>query len=430
MSEPIVVKEYSKNIKIKDCDLNKLHHYLECQQLDSALKVTPSGIETTSWVGVIKYKNTHFQILPKLIYTKEYNEDYDEKTKEETKSNILKNLIFMLSYTKKLDIKTSNDAKLLTSKNPFIEILIREYTKSLFECLKRLTPKKYVREEDNLNYLKGKIKFTENIRYNSSNQAKFYCEYDEFSENNILNQLFLFVSTCLYNISNDSYNKKTLKFIMNYYSDIKLIRFNRFKAEKIRLSRNQELFEKPFKLAKMFVEKTSVDLSKNKFENITLIWDMNKLFEEFVFEIMKKFEGELECKLVAQKGRRLLKNDTSKKRNTFVDIMVEKGDGDELERIVLDTKYKKFVSSDDFSNTDVFQVSTYCLLHNAYHAILLYPKYGTNGPDRDFELNIDEEIKEKYQIDFKTINLQYDYIGKKENLESIKEDIKRILNVA
>lgn len=102
MAEPIVIKEYSKNIKLEDCELGKLHHYLECQHLDSALKVTPSGIETTSWVGVIKYKNTHFQILPKLIYTKEYNEDYDEKTKEETKSNILKNLIFMLSYTKKV----------------------------------------------------------------------------------------------------------------------------------------------------------------------------------------------------------------------------------------------------------------------------------------------------------------------------------------
>lgn len=417
MTEPIVVKEYSKKI-LKDCDLEKLHNYLECQKLTSALKVTHNGIETTSWVGVIKYKNTHFQILPKLIC------DNDKK------ENILKNLIFMLSYTKKLDIKTSNEARLSTAKNPFIEILIREFAKSLFECLKRITPKKYIREEDNLNYLKGKIKFTENIRYNNSNQAKFYCEYDEFSENNILNQLFLFVSTCLYNISNDSYNKKTLKFIMNYYADIKLVRFDRFKAEKIKLSRNQELFKKPFNLAKMFVEKTSVDLSKNKFENITLIWDMNKLFEEFVFEIMKKFKDELGYKLVAQKGRRLLKNDTSKKRNTFVDIMVEKGDGEELERIVLDTKYKEFVSSDDFSNADVFQVSTYCLLHNAYHAILLYPKYGTNGPDRDFELNIDEEIKEKYQIDFKTINLQYDYIGKEGNLESIKEDIKKILNIA
>lgn len=333
----------------------------------------------------------------------------------------------MLSYTKKLDIKTSNEARLSTAKNPFIEILIREYAKSLFECLKRLTPNKYVREEDNLSYLKGKIKFTENIRHNSSNQAKFYCEYDEFSENNILNQLFLFVSTCLYNISNDSNNKKTLKFIMNYYSDIKLVRFDKFNAEKIKLSRNQELFKKPFNLAKMFVEKTSVDLSKNKFENITLIWDMNKLFEEFVFEIMKKNESELGCKLTAQRGRKLLVGDTSKKRNTFVDIIIEKING---EKIVLDTKYKKFVSSDDFSNADVFQVSTYCLLHKAKHAILLYPKWDASAQENDFHLNIDNPSESDiYQIDFKTINLQYDYIGKKENLESIKEDIKRILNV-
>lgn len=422
MAEPIVVKEYSKNIKIKDCDLGKLHHYLECQHLDSALKVTPSGIETTSWVGVIKYKNTHFQILPKLIYTKEYNEDYDEKTKEETKSNILKNLIFMLSYTKKLDIKTSNESRLSTAKNPFIEILIREYAKSLFECLKRLTPKKYVREEDNLNYLKGKIKFTENIRYNSSNQAKFYCEYDEFSENNILNQLFLFVSTYLYNISNDSYNKKTLKFIMNYYSDIKLIRFNRFKAEKIRLSRNQELFEKPFKLAKMFVEKTSVDLSKNKFKNITLIWDMNKLFEEFVFEIMKKNESDFGWTFTAQKGKRLLTGDDNKKRNTYVDIFAEKG----KDKIILDTKYKIFTGTDDFSNADVFQVSTYCLLHNTDKAVLIYPRWNKEVPNvPSFKLNTDEK---DIKINFKTVDLCYTNL--KQHIEEIRDDIKEILKVA
>lgn len=410
MAEPIVVKEYSINIKIKDCDLGKLHHYLECQHLDSALKVTPSGIETTSWVGVIKYKNTHFQILPKLICN---NGD---------KENILKNLIYMLSYTKKLDIKTSNEARLSTAKNPFIEILIREYAKSLFECLKRLTPNKYVREEDNLSYLKGKIKFTENIRHNSSNQAKFYCEYDEFSENNILNQLFLFVSTCLYNISNDSNNKKTLKFIMNYYSDIKLVRFDKFNAEKIKLSRNQELFKKPFNLAKMFVEKTSVDLSKNKFENITLIWDMNKLFEEFIFEIMKKNESEFGWTFTAQKGKRLLAGDDNKKRNTYVDIFAEKG----KDKIILDTKYKKFVSSDDFSNADVFQVSTYCLLHNADKAVLIYPRWNKEVPNvPSFKLNTDEK---DIKINFKTIDLCYTNL--KQHLEEIRDDIKEILKVA
>lgn len=410
MAEPIVVKEYSKNIKIKDCDLDKLHHYLECQHLDSALKVTPSGIETTSWVGVIKYKNTHFQILPKLICN---NED---------KENILKNLIFMLSYTKKLDIKTSNESRLSTAKNPFIEILIREYAKSLFECLKRLTPKRYVREEDNLDYLKGKIKFTENIRYNSSNQAKFYCEYDEFSENNILNQLFLFVSTCLYNISNDSYNKKTLKFIMNYYADIKLVRFDRFKAEKIKLSRNQELFKKPFNLAKMFVEKTSVDLSKNKFENITLIWDMNKLFEEFIFEIMKKNESEFGWTFTAQKGKRLFAGDDNKKRNTYVDIYAE----NDKDKIILDTKYKIFTGTDDFSNADVFQVSTYCLLHNADKAVLIYPRWNKEVPNvPSFKLNTDEK---DIKINFKTIDLCYTNL--KQHLEEIRDDIKEILKVA
>ena len=422
MAEPIVVKEYSKNIKVDDCDLSKWHHYLECQHLDSALRVTPNGIETTSWVGVIKYKNTHFQILPKLIYTKEYKEDYDEKTKEEIKSNILKNLIFMLSYTKKLDIKTSNESRLSTAKNPFIEILIREYAKSLFECLKRLTPKRYVREEDNLNYLKGKIKFTENLRYNSSNQAKFYCEYDEFSENNILNQLFLFVSTCLYNISNDSYNKKTLKFIMNYYADIKLVRFDRFKAEKIKLSRNQELFKKPFNLAKMFVEKTSVDLSKNKFENITLIWDMNKLFEEFVFEIMKKNESDFGWTFTAQKGKRLLAGDDNKKRNTYVDIYAE----NDKDKIILDTKYKIFTGTDDFSNADVFQVSTYCLLHNADKAVLIYPRWNKEVPNvPSFKLNTDEK---DIKINFKTVDLCY--VDLKQHLDEITDDIKEILKVA
>ena len=108
--------------------------------------------------------------------------------------------------------------------------------------------------------------------------------------------------------------------------------------------------------------------------------------------------------------------------------MIEKNNG---EKIVLDTKYKKFVSSDDFSNADVFQVSTYCLLHKAKHAILLYPKWNVLVSENDFRLNIDNPSESDiYQIDFKTINLQYDYIGKKENLEKIKEDIKRILNTA
>lgn len=412
MRESIAIKEYSeiKENELDSCNLDKLQAYLKCQNLDSALKVTRNGIKANSWVGVIKYKNLHLEILPKLISADENN---DNKISEDERSIILKNLIFMLSYTKKLDIKTNDNAKLATEKNPFIEILIREFATSLFESLKRFTPKRYVREEENLNYLKGKIKFSENIRYNCTNEAKFYCEYDEFSENNLLNQLFLFVSTCLYNISNSSYNKKTLKFIINYYSDISFVRFDKFKVRKIKLTRNQELFKKPFKLAKMFVEQASVDLSKNKFENITLVWDMNKLFEEFVYEILKR---QTSLSVSAQKGKRLLKNVDSKIRNTYVDILITKP-----QKIVVDTKYKELQSIKDFDNKDAFQVITYCLLHNTNKAVLIYPKFN-NNINKNYELNIDkkvcpffiennpcnkEKIDYKYTIKFLTINLKH-----------------------
>lgn len=413
MAEPIIVKEYAK-VEINDSYLDKLQAYLKCQKLESALKVTRHGIKTKSWVGVIKYKNLHLEILPKLISEDANN---DKKISEEERSIILKNLIFMLSYTKNLDIKTNDNAKLSTEKNPFIEILIREFATSLFEALKCLTPKRYVREEENLNYLKGKIKFSENIRYNCTNQAKFYCEHDEFSENNLLNQLFLFVSTCLYNISYSNYNKKTLKFIINYYSDISFVRFDKFKVRKIKLTRNQELFKKSFNLAKMFVEQTSVDLSKNKFENITLVWDMNKLFEEFIFELIKRKIPE--CKAIAQKPKRLLKRENVTRRDTRIDILIQNP------KVIIDTKYKKFTDFDDISSADIYQVTTYCLLHNYKRAILLYPQYDKNVPDiYNYQLNCAEN---NYHIDFCTVNLKNNDLKDKEVQNSIIGKIKSII---
>ena len=401
-----ILKEYEQ-LKKSDicCDLAGLEKYIKKNNLSNALKITPSGINANYHVGVIKYKKFQLQILPKLINQEEDNDN-----------QILKNLVFMLSYTKKLEIKTTNNALLDSDRNPFLEILIKEFAVSLFDALKRLSPKNYVREEDNLNYLKGKIVFSENIRYNNVNQSKFYCQYDDFSENNTLNQLFLFVSDCLYQISSNRENKRILKLIINYFADVQKVRFDRFSCEKIQLTRNQVLFKKPFNLAKMFIEHSSIDLSKNSFENISLIWDMNKLFEEFIFEVLRKNNTDANWIFTAQKGKRLLHSDNNKIRNTYVDIFAENKEN----KIIIDTKYKKFENTADFSNADVFQVSTYCLLHNTSHAVLLYPQWGKDKPDiPGYYLNTDSE---KIRIYFKTINLKY------KDLKNSISDIKRELN--
>ena len=414
MVKPSLIKEYDPLGKSEICcDLVGLEKYLKRNNLSSVLKISPSGIKANYHVGIIKYKTFQLQILPKLIAEEENNEE-----------QILKNLIFMLSYTKKLDIKTTDNVNLSKSQNPFLEILIKEFANSLFEALKRLTPKNYVREEDNLNFLKGKIKFSENIRYNCVNQAKFYCEFDEFSENNILNQLFLYVATSLYEVSKNSENKRVLKLIIDYFAGVKIIRFDKFKCEKIRLTRNQKLFEKPFNLAKMFVENSSVDLSLNKFDSISFVWDMNKLFEEFIYQVLRKMEG---VSVTAQQKRHLLKHKEGfTRRDTKVDIMVNN-------KIVLDTKYKRFESLDDVKNADIFQVSTYCMLHAKNQAILLYPQWGMKKSkktiDLEYCLNANNEDKKEQnnkndnkennqiQLKFVSVNLRLDL---KKDLRDLK----------
>ena len=390
-------------------DLGKIENFLKKNHLQNAFKITPNSLESNSWVGVVKCGHFQVQVLPKLLASNAYDKE----------AIILKNLVFMLSYTRNLEIKSLESSMLSKCENPFLEILIREFASSLFECLKKHSPKSYIRQEDNLCFLKGKLKISGHIRHNLTNQAHFYCEYDEFSEDNVLNQLFYYVATCLSNISRDNENKKILSLIKNFYSEITWTTFDKTKANKVKLYRNQLSFEKPLKLAKMFVENSSVDLSLNKVKNIALLWDMNKLFEEFVFEIMRRYNKN-GWKVEAQKGKRLLEQDNSKKRNTYVDIYAYKGN----KRIILDTKYKKFEGIDSFSNSDAFQVIAYCYLHESRKAILVYPQWTKIKPNTP-PYNLNTNNPDKPVIQFKTVNLMQDI---KKNLSSIIEEINQLLD--
>lgn len=420
-NNPLTYEEIRKNIG-KDIPISdfvaELKEYLKQQELSDALIFTNDNILTQNYVGVIKYKNFQFNILPKLI------RNADERNIDEIKQKtVIDNLTYMISLTQKLDIKITEHADINQCENPFLEILIREYANSLFSCLKKTTPRNYIREEDNLNYLKGKLQFTENIRYNCANQAKFYCEYDEFSENNKLNQLFLFVSKSLFGISQNSENKKILSFIMNYFCDLPLVPFDKYKAKKIILTRNQQLFEHPFKLAKMFLQNISVDISKNAIENITLLWDMNFLFEEFVYEIIRRCD--LGYKVHYQKDEKLLINPENNRRygNTYVDIYLGNKDNNK-DIIILDTKYKvNKGGNSEFENTDIYQICTYCRIHNSNNAILFYPADVDFKSDNGNKYFVQPEAH-CYKLNVKsgdTVNIHRIMI-------KLDEDLKNILN--
>lgn len=427
----IIEYQTELDLKVKDrLDDNyrkSLQEYLEKQKdndlLQNVFTFTSKGIKANHYVGVLKYKNCQFEILPKLL-------NKDNPTKEE-KQNILHNLLYMLSLTKELDIKENEISKLCKCKNPFLEILIKIYANSLFDCLKRFVPKNYIVEEDNLNFLKGKLLFSKHIVKNSVNQAKFYCRYDEFSENNLLNQLFYYVSHLLYLISNNNENKRILKFITDFFCDIDFKKININKIKNLKLNKNQVAFTKPFNLAKMFLENSSIDMNQQKINSISLLWDMNKLFEEFIYEFIKKYKQEINEKITDikyQKGKRLLKNINTNTYygNTFVDILLELN----KEKIIVDTKYKvNDGQKGNFSNADIFQMLAYETIHKSDNAILLYPTT---------DENINKEEKKGINK-YKFVNTEDNSIGKylttatiylgEEKQQLIKKLQTRLINI-
>lgn len=380
--------------KLSDEEAKSFELFLKKKKLNDALKISPTEIKAQNFVGVVKYKKHQFEILPKLL-----SNETDEK------ESIIKNLFYMLSYTKDLDIKDTDVAKLANSKNPFLEVLIGLFANSLYDNLLRYIPKNYVLQEENLSYLKGKLKFNENIRYNSINKAKFYCEYDDFSEDNLLNRLFFYVATMLSKTSSCEHNKKRLKQILNIMSDVNFEEITLQKINHLKLSRSQQSFDKPFKLAKMFVQHSSVEMSSRKFKTIALVWDMNLLFEEFIFRFICKNKDEINRnsiladtdikirEVIYQNKEKLIDNSSEFKvdknniildaevkrheksfKNTFTDIILHLSNE---KTIILDTKYKlNSGDKSDFNNADVYQMLAYKEINKNKNpeAVLIYPK--------------------------------------------------------
>ena len=65
----IELKEYEekKESELQGLDLVGFRNYLNRQKLSSVIDVYSNSIKSSQWVGVIKYKKTIIQILPKLI---------------------------------------------------------------------------------------------------------------------------------------------------------------------------------------------------------------------------------------------------------------------------------------------------------------------------------------------------------------------------
>ena len=357
----------------------KLTEYIkDNKSLHTYFKQDWGKVKAKQYCGIINYDNTDYYILPKIA-----NHDND------TNLNIF---IYMLIYSYDLKVHNEDLSNSLNLKsNNILEVFIQMFAKNLFAQFQKGTYKEYITEQDNLTTLRGKYLINENLKYNFTN-SKIYCEYDEFSEDNELNQFFLYAVKILMKYTK---NKKLLKQCELVLNEVICYQFD-IETVNIHFNRLNNRFKDSFEFALLLLKKSIPSFSKDK-KGFAFLFDMNDLFELFIGKLYKDIDNSTKLQYSEKFGSLQLQPDII------------------INDMIIDCKYK-IIDNKKASREDRYQMYVYANnFRNIKSTLLLYPKH-LDVIDEDIILGNNDN---KVELKIRSLDLNFDG-GYDEYLEKIK----------
>lgn len=268
----------------------------------------------------------------------------------------------------------------------FFSFLGEAYLRELEKIIDRGFVKEYVKKEENLDYLKGKLNVKEQINKNFA-EPKFHCRYFDLTIDNLCNQMVVYAGYKLGKLLSTESSKgqveKIRSDILGHIENLKNIITLRSmifpeEANNVFITRKNECYEKILDISKMVINEVYYQSEGSTSPlGYNYLVDMNVIFERTVFKVFRnvlrnysqKENGEItieDQKVYRSIGKMI---DLPKKRSLKIlpDITVL----DENSPIaVIETKYKS-----DVSNIDYYQLLIYSLylkrITNDFNAAIL-----------------------------------------------------------
>ncbi len=337
-------------------------------------------IQAKNHVGLIQMKNGFkIQILPKISF------DDEDVGNEETK----KVFIRMLRSMKDFPSKVFNNANLKIDKMNLYEIFINMYIREVREVAKRGIYSSYIKEEGSLKYFKGKLMVNDHIKNNIVHRERFYVSYEEFLLNRPENRLIKATLLKLQNLSSSYENKKEISKLLVHFKMVEPSKNYAKDFSKVIINRNNKHYKGLMKWSKIFLMSMSFTTFTGNITARALLFPMEKLFESYVTQNMKKTFNDLNWEISTQdRGYYLF--DTPMKFVLRPDIVITCKDEDK--KIIMDTKWKSLVNNPSknygIKQSDMYQMYVYSKKYQASEIWLLYPE--------------NEEMKEEMDISYKS----------------------------
>ncbi len=361
--EYLQYKDNTKDNFIKKETFDSLEKFvLENEKTAQYLKITTKKgfgkvLQAQNYVGVIQTKDgTTIEILPKI----------KNATTEKSKDILIK----MLKTLKNSPFKNLSVANLKSSKIPLFEIFISMFLEELTVLVRNGIKSDYISKEENLKFLKGKLKISEQIKYNTIHKERFFIQYEEFISNRVENRIIKTTLQFLYNKSKLNKNQQRIREFLFVFDEIEISHNIKTDFSKIKLNRQMKDYEQVLLWCKTFLFENSFSPYKGNDIAFALLFDMNLLFESFVYSYLKKSSNFQDIKSQDRTHHLAYENGIGRFR-LKPDIVINGG------KIIADTKWK-ILSEDKAYNgvlqDDMYQLYAYGTKYdNCEKIYLIYP---------------------------------------------------------
>lgn len=301
----------------------------------------------------------------------------------------------------------------------FAEILTRGISFQLKQGLHR----EYIKREESLNTVKGKININKTISLRTRNSNFVACEYDELSENNMYNRIIVTTVDLLLKHSNVKKKiKSSLRRLMLFFSNVQPVDIKTIHWNTLRFDRNNRNYRMLLYICYFILDGLLMTTEDGQYKMREFSDEhMNRLFEKFVLEYYKKKHPHLKAR-ASQVEWNIDKELSTESILPIMqtDIMLTIGE----RTLIIDTKYYGRTLQSQFEkksihNGNLFQIHTYVTEYDKdgtgyVDGILLYAKTQESvTPDGQMKL------AKGNTIFFKTLDLNQDFEKIENSLNSL-----------
>jgi 5-methylcytosine-specific restriction enzyme subunit McrC len=314
------------------------------------------GVQFNEHVGIIQVGDTLIEVLPKAD---KFSDDKD------TWRTLL---VGMIKEVYNLDVRTTSSANLKLKPNALLDLYFELFIKELEYLLHAGLVKKYRKEEGNNTSLKGNLLFAKHLQKNSTHQERFYTTYTTYDVKHPIHQIVYKTILLLNKINTNTSLQSRIGSLLLNFPEMPDIKVSPSLFKKITFNRKTLSYKKAIEIAEMILLHYHPDISKGHNDILALMFDMNKLWEEFVYVSLKKHKPS-HYGISAQTNKYFWMHDSGKKSSIKPDIVLSLTQ-DEV--IVLDTKWKNLNGFNPTAD-DLRQLYVYHHYYQAKKVALIYP---------------------------------------------------------